>query len=187
MDFVKNINGHNLLKFSISYLKTFLQLIKFNITYLLFLNSFLLTFSVFLKGLRNYFFRWLFSEVQQISSVIKLYMWSSKRFSAFSCFPRFLWSRFFRVQFFRVQVFLGPVLGSQSRLWVQILEVAQFGQQVHFLKIAYCFSPLVSVRWRIFNNLVFSDINLTNLCIFSYVWPMTIKFGEQKHLFEKNR
>ena len=68
-------------------------------------------------------------------------MWSSYLSSSSSCFPRWSWSRFFRVQvfwgpafsgpsFFRVQVFQGPAFsgssfsGSGSRVRVQVLEVA---------------------------------------------------------------
>ena len=86
-------------------------------SYLSLLNSFLLlvssTFSVFLKSLSDYFFSLLtYQSPLKIVSVNKLYclMWSSNLFFASSCFPRFSWSRFFRVQ-----VFLGPGLRS-SRL-----------------------------------------------------------------------
>ena len=85
----------------------------------------------------------------QVSSVlINCTIWSFYLFSASSCFPRFSWSRFFRVQafqspgfsesgfsgsrFFSVQVFLGPCPGSGSRVWVQVLEVAFL--QVFFSK-----------------------------------------------------
>ena len=58
-------------------------------------------------------------------------MYSSNLFSASSCFPRFSWSRFFKVKvslgpgfsesgFFRVQVFQGPGFpGSELKVRVQ--------------------------------------------------------------------
>ena len=68
-------------------------------------------FSVSLKSLDNYFFRWFAykSLLSRFSVLINYNMSSSNHFSTSSYFPRFSGSRFFRVQtFFRVQVFLGP-------------------------------------------------------------------------------
>ena len=80
------------------------------------------TFSGFLKILNNYFFRWLAykSLLSRFSVLISYTMWYFNLFSAFNCFQRFSWSRFFRVQFF-----LGPGFSeSRSMVWVQVLERA---------------------------------------------------------------
>ena len=76
-------------------------------SYFFLLNLFLLlsTFSVFLKSLNIYFFRWLAykSLLSRFSVLIVYIIWFSSLFSTSSCFPRFSWSRFFRIQ-----VFVGP-------------------------------------------------------------------------------
>ena len=94
-----------------------------NLTYLSLLNSFLFLsrFSVSLKSLDNYFFRWFAykSVLSRFSVLINYNMWSSNHFSTSSRFPRFSGSRFFTVQvlqdpgfsgssFFRIQVFQDP-------------------------------------------------------------------------------
>ena len=64
-----------------------------------FSGSFILRFSVSLKSLDNYFFRWsAYKSLFSRSSVLINYMWSSNHFSISSCFPCFSGSRFFRVQ-----------------------------------------------------------------------------------------
>ena len=130
----------------ISYWKFFRNLSSLlrNLTYLSLLNSFLFLsrFSVSLKSLDNYFFRWFAykSLFSRFSVLISYNMWSSNHFSISSRFPCFSRSRFFRVQvfqargfsrsrFFRVQVFQDPgfsgsrysgskFFGSRSRVWV---------------------------------------------------------------------
>ena len=87
-----------------------------NLTYLSLLNSFLFLsrFSVSLKSLDNYFFRWFAykSLLSRFSVLISYNMWSSNHFSISSCFPCFSGSRFFMVQ-----VFQGPDFSlSQSRV-----------------------------------------------------------------------
>ena len=70
----------------------------------------------------------------QVSSVLlDCTMWPSYLFSTSSCFSRFLQFMFLQgpgfseSRFFRVQVFQGPgFLGSGSRVWFQVLEVAFF-------------------------------------------------------------
>ena len=126
-------------------LKNFQKLIKFiTQSYLSLLNSFLFLsrFSVSLKSLDNYFFRWFAykSLFSRFSVLISYNMWSSNHFSISGCFPCFSGSRFFRFQVFqglgpgsgsrvqspgpesgsRVQ---GPGPGSGSRVRVQVLEV----------------------------------------------------------------
>ena len=62
-----------------------------NLTYLLLLNSFLFLsrFSVSLKRLDNYFFRWFaYKSLLRRFSVLVNYMWSSNHFSISSRFPR---------------------------------------------------------------------------------------------------
>ena len=100
-----------------------------SLTYLALLNSFLFVsrFSVCLKSLDNYLFRWFAykSLLSRFSVLISYNLWSSNHFSISSRFPCFSRSRFFRVQVFRVQVWVwvqDP--GSGSRDWVQVLEVA---------------------------------------------------------------
>ena len=108
-----------------------------NLTYLSLLNSFLCLsrFSISLKSLHNYFFRWFAykSLLSRLSVLISYNMWSSNHFSISSCFPCFSGSWFFRVWVqgpgpgpgsgsrVRVQV-QGP--GSGSRVRVQVLELA---------------------------------------------------------------
>ena len=46
--------------------------------------------------------------------VLIKYMWSYNLFSVSSCFPRFSWSRLFRIQVFMVLVFQSPSPGSVS-------------------------------------------------------------------------
>ena len=100
--------------------------VYYSLTFLSLLNSILLlsTFSVFLKSLSNYFFRWLTykSLLSRFSVLISHTMWPSNLFSVSSCFQRFSWSRFFRVQVFQGLGFSG----SRSRVQVQVLEVACF-------------------------------------------------------------
>ena len=117
-----------------------------SLTYLSLLNSFLFLsrFSVSLKSLDNYFFRWFAykSLLSRFSVLISCNMCSSNNFSIssrFQCFqglgfsgsrffkdqvfqgPGFSGSRFFRVQVFRVRV-QDPDPGSRVR--VQVIEVA---------------------------------------------------------------
>ena len=105
----------------IAYWKIFrnLSTLLRNLTYLSLLNSFLFLsrFSVSLKSLNNYFFRWFAykSLLSRFSVLISYSMWSSNHFSISSCFPCFSRSKFFRVQVFRVQV-QGPVPGFRSSL-----------------------------------------------------------------------
>ena len=116
-------------------LKNFQKLIKFiTQSYLSLLNSFLFLsrFSVSLKSLDNYFFRWFAykSLLSKFSVLISYNMWSYNHFSISNCFPCFSGSRFFRV---RVQSpdprsgsrvrFQGQ--GFESRVRVQVLEVAE--------------------------------------------------------------
>ena len=137
-----------------SYWKKFQKLIKFiTQSYLSLLNSllFLSRFSVSLKSLDNYFFRWFAykSLLNRLPVLINYIMWSFNNFAISSCFPRFSGSKFFRFQvflglgfyrsrFFRVQffqgsgfhVFQGPgFLGSKSRVQVQVLEVASINNK----------------------------------------------------------
>ena len=108
----------------ISYWKFFRNLSSLlrNLTYLSLLNSFLFLsrFSVSLKSLDNYFFRWFAykSLFSRFSVLISYNMCSSNHFSISSRFPCFSRSRFFRVQVFRDQV-QGPSPGSASRIQVQ--------------------------------------------------------------------
>ena len=108
----------------ISYWKTFRNLSSLlrNLTYLSLLNSFLFLsrFSVSLKSLDNYFFRWFAykSLLSRFSVVITYNICSSNHFSISSRFPCFSRSRFFRVLVFRDQV-QGPSPGSASRIQVQ--------------------------------------------------------------------
>ena len=109
----------------ISYWKIFRNLSSLlrNLTYLSLLNSFLFLsrFSVSLKSLDNYFFRWFAfkSLPSRFSMLISYNMCSSNHFSISNRFPCFSRSRFFRVEifqgpgfsrsrFFRLQVFQGP-------------------------------------------------------------------------------
>ena len=144
----------------IAYWKIFRNLSNLlrSLTYLSLLNSFLFLsrFSVSLKSLENYFFRWFAykSLLRRFSVLISYNICSSNHFSISSRFPCFSRSRFFRVQvfqgpdfsgsrFFRVQVFQGPDFsGSRSRVRVQILEVV--------IKIAYSFTNLKGRNTEIF-------------------------------------
>ena len=76
-----------------------------NLTYLLFLNSFLflITFSVFLNSFQNYFFKWL--ACLQVSSV--LLNCNIMVFLSFFCIQLF-------PTFFMIQVFPGPGSGFGS-------------------------------------------------------------------------
>ena len=121
----------------ISYWKNFRNLSSLlrSLTYLSLLNSFLFLskFSVSLKSLDNYYFRWFAckSLLSRFSVLISYNMWSSNHFSISSRLPCFSRSRFFRVQvlqcpgfsgsrFFRVQVLQGPGFqGLGSRVWIQ--------------------------------------------------------------------
>ena len=114
----------------ISYWKIFRNLSSLlrSLTYLSLLNSFLYLsrFSVPLKSLDNYFFRWFaYKSVLSRFSVLKSYnMWSSNHFSISSCLPCFSGSRFFRVQVFQGPDFSGSGSriqgpGSRSRVRVQ--------------------------------------------------------------------
>ena len=141
----------------ISYWKNFRNFSSLlrSLTYLSLLNSFLFLsrFSVSLKSLDNYFFRWFAykSLLSRFSVLISCNMCSSNNFSIssrFQCFqglgfsgsrffkdqvfqgPGFSGSRFFRVQVFRVRVRgLGSRVRVQdpdpgSRVRVQVIEVA---------------------------------------------------------------
>ena len=104
-----------------------------NFTHLSLLNSFLLllvlsTFPILLKILNNYFFKWLADK-----SIIVIINYTVV-FQSFSFFLDPAISYVFREpgfpgsKFFRIQVFLGPVPCSESRIWVQILEVTNAKQ-----------------------------------------------------------
>ena len=102
----------------ITYWKTFRNVSSLlrSLTYLSLLNSllFLGRFSVSLKSLDNYFFRWFAykSLFSRFSVLINYNIWSSNHFSISSCFPCFSEPRFFRVQ-----VFQGPCFSwSGSRV-----------------------------------------------------------------------
>ena len=86
-----------------------------NLPYLSLLNSFvfLSKFSVSLKSLDNYFFRWFAykSLFRSFLVLINYNMCSSNHFSTSSRFPRFSGIRFSGSRLFRV--------------WVQVLEVAE--------------------------------------------------------------
>ena len=88
-------------------------------SYLSLLNSFLFLsrFSVSLKSLDNYFFRWFAykSLLSRFSVLISYNMWSSNHFSISSHFPCFSGSRF-------------SGSGSGSRDRVQVLEAAHYTQ-----------------------------------------------------------
>ena len=109
----------------ISYWKNFrnLSCLLHNLTYLSLLNSFLFLnrFSVSLKSLSNYFFRFAYkSLLSRFSVLISYNMWSSNHFSISSRFPCFSESRFFMVL-----VLQGPGFSvSGSRVRFQVLEVA---------------------------------------------------------------
>ena len=122
-----NINSTAIFDFL---LKNFKKPIKFITQSLSLLNSFLFLnrFSVSLKSLDNYFFRWFAykSLLSRLSVFISYNMWSSNHFSISSCFPCFSRSRFFRVQ-----VFQGP--GPGSRIPFQVLEVADCRYLAMFL------------------------------------------------------
>ena len=122
----------NLLQFLISYWKIFRNLSSLlcNLTYLSLLNSFLLLsrFSVSLKSLDSYFFRWsaFKSLLSRFSLLISYNMCSFNHFSISSRFPCFSRSRFLGSRS-RVQV-QGPQSGSRVwgpcpecrvRVWVQ--------------------------------------------------------------------
>ena len=111
----------------ISYWKIFgnLSTLLRNLTYLSLLNSFLFLsrFSVSLKSLNNYFFRWFaYKSLLSRFSVLISYMCSSNHFSISSRFPCFSRSRFFRVQVFQGPGFSGSrfsgsrFLGGGSRV-----------------------------------------------------------------------
>ena len=138
-----------------------------NLTYLSLLNSFLFLsrFSVSLKSLDNYFFRWfsykpLFSR---FSVLISYNMWSSNHFSISSCFPCFSGSRFFRVQVFQG---LGPGSGSSSKLrgpvpgFRSCLFAAVFEKQPlrNILKIKLCPEAAILMRFSISFFCTFSEI-----------------------------
>ena len=114
--------AQNLLQFFISFWKSFRNLssLLHNLIYLSLLNSFLFlnSFSVSLKSLDNYFFRWFaYKSLLSLFSVLKSYnMCSSNHFSISSRFPFFSRSRFFRVQVFRVRI---QGSGPCSRVRVQ--------------------------------------------------------------------
>ena len=119
-------------------LKNFQKLIKFiTQSYLSLLNSFLFLsrFSVSLKSLDNYFFRWfaykfLFSR---FSVLISYNMWSSNHFSISNCFPCFPGPRFFRVQVFQARV-QGPGPGFRSsqdiKLYQKRLLITSVGRRL---------------------------------------------------------
>ena len=119
------------------------------------MNSFLflIRFSVSLKSLNNYFFRRFAyrSLLNRFSVLINYIIWSSNHCSTPSCFPRFSGSRFLRVQLFQDPGFLG----SGSRIWIQVLEVAQPG--VAYKSIAHKKACNISVILLVLND-------LTNIC-----------------------
>ena len=99
-----------------------------NLTCLSLPNSFLFLsrFSVSLKSLDNYFFRWfayksLLSRFSVLISCGVNNMWSSNHFSISSRFPCFSKSRFFMVQVFRVWV-QGLSPGFRSSLALYLLK-----------------------------------------------------------------
>ena len=116
----------------ISYWKTLRNLSSLlcNLSYLSLLNSFLFLsrFSVSLKSLDNYFFRWFAykSLFIRFSVLISYNLCPSNHLSISSCFPCFSGSRFFR---FWVQ---GPESGSRVR--VQVLDVAIFKYKIKLRK-----------------------------------------------------
>ena len=100
-----------------------------SLTYLSLLNSFLFLsrFSVSLKSLNNYFFRWFVykSLLSRFSVLISYNMWSSNHFSISNRFPCFQGPGFSESTFFRVKIFLGLVPGSRVfRVPVQVLEAS---------------------------------------------------------------
>ena len=144
--------GYNLLQFFICYWEKFINLSSLlqNLTYFSPLNSFSFTFSVFLKSLNNYFFRWLVASLFLADFQWYYTIWSFNFFTASSCFPYFSWrSGFSGSRFFRAQVFKGSGFsGSGSRIWVHVLEVAlthyaKLAQKSYFFKKT-CFSWILN-------------------------------------------
>ena len=146
----------------IAYWKIFRNLSNLlrSLTYLSLLNSFLFLsrFSVSLKSLENYFFRWFAykSLLRRFSVLISYNICSSNHFSISSCFPCFSRSRFFRVQVFRDQV-QGPSPGSASRIQVQglgpgyrvrvqVIEVALFVLNI-FKFLSWLFGRVEKKDW----------------------------------------
>ena len=137
----------------ISYWKTFRNLSSLlrSLTYLSLLNSFLFLgrYSVCLKSLDNYFFRWCAykSLLSRFSVLISYNMWSSNHFSISSCFPCFS--------------------GSGSR--VQVLEVASYysSLKLWILPINRIEVILRSSHWRcsakIFEYMFFKIANLQSI------------------------
>ena len=131
----KHLNEH-IMYYNFSFLieKGFRNLssLLHNLIHLL-LNSFffLSRFSVFLKSLKNYFFRRFAykSLLSRFSVLINCIMWSSNYFSRFSCFPRFSGARFFRVQ-----VFLGPCFSGSRIFRVQVFQGSGPGSGSMFQK-----------------------------------------------------
>ena len=98
-----------------------------NLTYLSLLNSFLFLsrFSVSLKSLDNYFFRWFAykSLLSRFSVLISYNMCSCNHFSISSRFQCFSRSRFFRVQvFLQGPGFQGPGPGFRSSRYFNVVS-----------------------------------------------------------------
>ena len=113
-------------------LKTFRNLSSLlrSLTYLSLLNSFLFLskFSVSLKSLDNYYFRWFAckSLLSRFSVLISYNMWSSNHFSISSRFQCFQGLGFSGSRFFRVQVFQGPGFSGSRFFRVQIFRIQVF-------------------------------------------------------------
>ena len=102
----------------ICYWEKFINLLGLlhNLTSLSLSNSFLFTFTVFLKSLKKLQMVCYKSFLSRFSALINYIMWSFNLFTASSCFPHFSWRPGFSgSRFFRVQVFQGPGPASGSR------------------------------------------------------------------------
>ena len=121
----------------ISYWKNFRSLWSLlrNLTYVSLLNSFLFLsrFSVSLKSLDNYFFRWFAykSLLSRFSVLINYNMCSSNHFSISIRFPCFSRSRLFQ----RVEVFQGPGFSGSRFFRVQVFRVQVFRVQVFRFRV----------------------------------------------------
>ena len=124
----------------ISYWKMFgnLSSLLRNLTYLSLLNSFLFLsrFSVSLKSLDNYFFRWFAykSLLSRFSVLISYNMCSSNHFPISSRFPCFSRSRFLRVQVFQGR---GFSRFGFFRVRGQVIEVAHFNENLMSIENSY--------------------------------------------------
>ena len=136
-----------------------------DLTYLSLLNSFLFLsrFSVSLKSLDNYFFRWFAykSLLGRFSVLISYNMGSSNHFYISSRFPCFTRSRFFRVQVFRVRVQgLGP--GFRSSPLNSVCEsLSSMPLECYKNSLNIYFS------WKVFFVMIFFAQELSNGILFS--------------------